>query len=51
MRAQASSELLALRDADVEALQILFTAHQDIASIAANDPRVRVSVRNLLASA
>ena len=44
-----ASELLALRDADVEALQLLFDAHEFIASIAASDPRVRHSVRDLLA--
>ena len=47
---QVASELLALRDADVEALQLLFGAHRAIASIAASDPRVRASVRDLLAS-
>jgi hypothetical protein len=50
MRAQVASELLALRDADVEALQLLFAAHQFVASMAANDARVRSSVRRLLAS-
>ena len=39
MRAQVASELLALRDADVEALQLLFAAHQFVASMAANDAR------------
>ena len=49
MRAQVESELLALRDADVEALQLLFDAHEAVTSIAANDPRVRKSVHDLLA--
>jgi eukaryotic-like serine/threonine-protein kinase len=49
MRAQMSSELLALLEADVAALHLLFDAHQAVASIAASDPRVRASVRNLLA--
>jgi len=49
MRAQVASELLALRDADVEALHLLFGAHRAIASIAGGDPRVRASVRELLA--
>ncbi len=49
MRAQVASELLALRDADVEALHLLFGAHRAIASIAGSDPRVRASVRDLLA--
>ncbi len=49
MRAQVASEILALRDADLEALHLLFGAHRAIASIAASDPRVRASVRDLLA--
>jgi serine/threonine protein kinase len=48
MRDQVASKLLALRDADVEALKLLFGAHQAIASIAASEPRVRVLARNLL---
>ena len=38
-----------MRDADVEALQLLFGAHEALTSIAANDPRVRKSVHDLLA--
>ena len=49
MRAQVASELLALRDADVEALQLLFGAHEALTSVAANNPRVRKSVHDLLA--
>ena len=49
MRAQVESELLALRDADVEALHLLFGAHEALTSFAANDPRVRKSVHDLLA--
>jgi serine/threonine protein kinase len=49
MKAQIASELLALRDADVESLNLLFEAQKAVASIAANDPRIRASVRNLLA--
>jgi eukaryotic-like serine/threonine-protein kinase len=49
MRDQVASELLALRDADVEALQLLFAAHEALTSVAANDPRVRKSVHDLLA--
>ncbi len=50
MRAQVESELLALRDADVEALHLLFGAHEALTSFAANDPRVRKSVHDLLAT-
>ncbi len=50
MQAQVASQLLALRDADVEALSLLFEAQEAVASIAADDPRVRASVRDLLAS-
>jgi eukaryotic-like serine/threonine-protein kinase len=50
MRGQVVSELLALREANVEALRLLFGAHQAAASIAAHDQRVRASVRDLLAS-
>ncbi len=50
MRTQVASELLALRDADVEAVQLLFGAQEAVASIAASDPRVRASVRDLVAS-
>jgi hypothetical protein len=50
MRAQVASELLAMRDADVEALQAWFSAHQANASSAAKEPRVQTSVRRLLAT-
>ena len=43
MRAQVASELLALRDADVEALQLHFAAQEAIAAIAASDPRIVAS--------
>jgi eukaryotic-like serine/threonine-protein kinase len=49
MREQMASKLLALRDADVTALQISFDAHRAIASIAASEPRVQSCVRSLLA--
>ena len=49
MRAQVASELLALRNADVEALQLLFDAQKFVASMPAKDSRVRSSVRGLLA--
>jgi eukaryotic-like serine/threonine-protein kinase len=49
MRNQMASKLLALRDADVEALKLLFGAHQAIASIAASDARVRALAQKLLA--
>ena len=49
MKAQVESELLALRDAEVEALHLLFGAHQALTSVAANNPRVRKSVHDLLA--
>ena len=49
MRDQMASKLLALRDADVKALDVSFEAHRAIASIAANEPRVLESVRILLA--
>ena len=49
MRAQVASELLALRNADVEALQLLFDAQKFVASMPAKDLRVRSSVRGLLA--
>jgi eukaryotic-like serine/threonine-protein kinase len=48
MQAQVASELRALRNADVEALRLLFEAHRAIASIAGSDPRVRFSVSHLL---
>ena len=50
MRAQLTSELLAFRDADVGALHLLFEAHQVLASIAANEPRVQAAVRKLVAN-
>ncbi len=49
MRAQVASELLALRDADVEALSGFFGAQQAVASIAASDPQIVASTRTLLA--
>jgi tRNA A-37 threonylcarbamoyl transferase component Bud32 len=50
MRAQLTSELLAVRDADVAALHLLFEAHQSLASIAANEPRVQAAVSKLVAN-
>ncbi len=49
-RSQVASELLALRDADVEALKLLLDAQEAVASIAASDPRVRTHVLELIES-
>jgi hypothetical protein len=51
MRDQIASKLLALRDADVKALELSFDAHRAVARIASNERRVQGLVRILLARA
>ena len=50
MRTQMASELRTLLDADVEAVRILFRAHQALALIAAHDPEIRSLALDLAAS-
>ena len=50
MRSQLAGELRTLLDADVEAVRILFRAHQELALIAAHDPEIRSLARELAAS-
>ncbi len=50
MRSQVAGELRTLLDADVEAVRLLFRAHQELALIAAHDPEIRSLARELAAS-
>lgn len=49
MRVQLATGLLALRDADLEAMRLLFGTHQAVVSIAAADPRIQGPINALCA--
>jgi hypothetical protein len=50
MRSQMADELRTLLDADVQALRLLFRAHEALALIAAHDPEIRSLALQLAAS-